>query len=161
LQESPAVKFLKQLIIISWATITTSVALGQELQVPEPPRFPVDSLQLPLTLQPQSIDIRTKTGRMPTERELVSVLKQKMPNANETLQMQDAPEWFQNMMQSIVRENVPDKYVQDKDWGKTDKRWDGLQVRRKGSFRLTTKRRWKEVNHGAWKRYEITQRNPG
>ena len=63
------------------------------------------------------------------------------------------------MMQRIVRENVPDKYVHDKDWGKTDRRWDGLKIRREG-LKISTKRRWKQVNHGTWRRYEITQVAP-
>lgn len=96
----------------------------------------------------------------PTNGELVSILKQRLPKSNETIEMQDAPKWFQEMMQQIVRDNVPDKYVDDKDWGKTDKRWDGLQVKRKGFLRLSTKRKWKEVNDGTWKRYEIKQINP-
>ena len=63
-------------------------------------------------------------------------------------------------MQRIVRENVPDKYVQEKDWGKTDRRWDGLHVKRRGTLNWSTKRKWKEVNHGTWKRYEVTQISP-
>lgn len=96
----------------------------------------------------------------PTERELVSVLKRNLPQDDQTVEIGDAPEWFQNFIQRIVRDNVPNKYVQEKDWGKTDQRWDGLKIRRKGPLGLTTKRRWKEVNHGKWKRYEISQINP-
>jgi hypothetical protein len=73
--------------------------------------------------------------------------------------MKDAPEWFQAMVRRIVRENVPDRYVVDKDWGKTDRRWDGLKIRREG-FQIRTNRRWKEVNHGTWRRYEIIQIDP-
>ena len=95
-----------------------------------------------------------------SERKLVSVLKRNLPESDEPLKMGDAPAWFQSMMQRIVRKNIPDKYVRDKDWGKTDKRWDGLRVERKGPLKIYTKRRWKEVNHGNWKRYEITQVDP-
>ncbi len=77
----------------------------------------------------------------------------------QAVSMRAAPEWFQSMMQRIVRENVPDKYVQDKDWGKKDRRWDGLKIRRDG-LKISTKRRWKQVNHGTWRRYEITQVAP-
>ena len=94
------------------------------------------------------------------ERQLVSILKQNLPQSDQTLQMSDAPEWFQALMQRIVRQNIPDKYVRDKDWGKTTKRWDGLEIRRKGPLRVSTKRKWKEVNHGSWTRYEIQQVNP-
>ena len=176
-----------------------SFVIGQQFDVPEPPRFPVDtdSIRLPefeqsrpLTLQPalnapvgaaeelplpaepippRTVPrkpnladpmVETASPESPSESELVSILKQNMPSADETIEMKDAPEWFQNMMQRIVRDNIPDKYVQDKDWGKTEKRWDGLKVRRRGFLRLSTKRRWKEVNHGVWKRYEIHQVDP-
>ena len=95
----------------------------------------------------------------PSNDKLVSILKRKLPPTNADIVMHDAPPWFQNMMQSIVRDNVPSKYVQEKDWGKTSKRWDGLKVQRRG-LKLSTKRRWKEVNHGTWKRYEISQMDP-
>ena len=112
-------------------------------------------------LAQQASVLGPNTNTVPdAQRELVSILKQNLPQSNQTLHMRDAPEWFQTLMQKIVRENIPDKYVRDKDWGKTTKRWNGLQVKRKGTLRLTTKRKWKEVNHGTWNRYEITQINP-
>lgn len=131
---------------------------------------PLEELPLPAepvplrTVQPDPTfadsEPETALSETPSESELVSILKRNMPSENETIEMKDAPEWFQNMMQRIVRDNIPDKYVQDKDWGKTEKRWDGLQLRRRGFLRLSTKRRWKEVNHGVWKRYEIHQIDP-
>lgn len=98
--------------------------------------------------------------QLPDEKQLVSILKRNLPAVKETVAVKDAPEWFQQMVQRIVRENVPSKYVQDKDWGKTDRRWDGLRVKRRGVLQWSTKRRWKEVNHGTWKRYEVTQIAP-
>lgn len=88
---------------------------------------------------------------------LVSVLKRRLPTGK--VELSQAPEWFQTMVQHIVRENVPHKYVRDKDWGMTERRWNGIRVRRNG-FRISTKRKWKDVNHGTWKRYEITQIDP-
>ena len=98
--------------------------------------------------------------KLESDPKLVSILKQNLPQKDQTMRIGDAPEWFQTMMQRIVRENIPQKYVRDKDWGLTAKRWDGLQVKRKGPLRITTKRKWKEVNHGAWKRYEVSQIDP-
>ena len=113
---------------------------------------------------PQPASTSTSSSKsaasLPSERRLVSILKQNLPEADGSMQVKDAPEWFQNMIQRIVRENVPEKYVHDKDWGKTDRRWDGLDIKTKGPFRLTTKRKWKEVNHGTWRRYEILPVNP-
>ena len=93
----------------------------------------------------------------PDPSEVISVLRQLPTRLAFT--PKDAPEWVQSMVQRIVRESVPDKYVRDKDWGMTDRRWDGLKVRREG-LRISTKRRWKEVNHGTWRRYEISQVDP-
>ena len=88
---------------------------------------------------------------------LVSVLKRKLPGETTVMKLDRVPEWLQTLTQRIVRDNIPHKYVRDKDWGKTAERWDGIQIRRKGPLRLTTKRKWKEVKHGTWKRYEIRQ----
>lgn len=104
--------------------------------------------------------VTNATTTLPSAGHLVSILKQNLPAPEGSMQMKDAPEWFQNMIQRIVRENVPEKYVHDKDWGKTDRRWDGLDITSKGPLRLTTKRKWKEVNHGTWRRYEISPVNP-
>ena len=123
--------------------ISHRVALGQ---VPQPASASTSSSK--------------SAASLPSERRLVSILKQNLPEADGSMQVKDAPEWFQNMIQRIVRENVPEKYVHDKDWGKTDRRWDGLDIKTKGPFRLTTKRKWKEVNHGTWRRYEILPVNP-
>lgn len=125
----------------------------------------VDSLpseELSPTSQVRDVNGSTAQDQvsLPDQRQLVSILKQKLPESNETVAVQEVPEWFQNLMQRIVRENIPDKYVQEKDWGKTDRRWDGLHVKRRGTFDWTTKRRWKDVNHGTWKRYEVSQISP-
>ena len=150
--------FLVRIIAFSLVALLSMALNGEERKIPAAREFPVthDSLEpLPAAITQPPAQFQT-----PTERELVSILKRKLPAANEPIAVRDAPEWCQNLMQRIVREHVPTRYVQDKDWGKTDKRWDGLKVQRNGWLRVTTRRRWKEVNHGTWKRYEITQIDP-
>ncbi len=168
-------------IILLLATYESVV--GQTPPRPEPPSFPPAQTTRPIfaprepsslhrtaqrqAARPQLTELAPppqvripSNNRVPNQGELVSILKRKLPRQNQTIQVKDAPEWFQTMMQRIVRENVPQKYVQDKDWGKTEKRWAGVKVQRKGMMNWYTKRQWKDVNHGTWKRYEVTQIDP-
>ncbi len=59
----------------------------------------------------------------------------------------------------LVLELLPDKFEQDKHWGKTHDRWDGLHVHMDG-LKISTKRRWKSVNHGTWKKYQVSPVDP-
>jgi len=54
---------------------------------------------------------------------------------------------------------IPDEYEDDRKWGGTKKVWDGLHMRMEG-LELKTKRRWKEANHGTWKKYKVTMVDP-
>ncbi len=49
----------------------------------------------------------------------------------------------------------PRTYSGDKDWGETKKVWAGVKLRREG-LQLKTKRRFKELRHGRWIKYELT-----
>lgn len=57
-----------------------------------------------------------------------------------------------SLLRKLVLKNVPAEYENTKRWGGTKRVWDGLHVSLDG-FRLKTKRRWKQANHGTWKRY--------
>ena len=63
------------------------------------------------------------------------------------------------LLTQLGRTHIPNRFVEDKDWGETKERWDGLHVQLKG-LQLKTKRRKKEVNHGTWKRYEVELLDP-
>ena len=63
-------------------------------------------------------------------------------------------ETVQSLVTSIVLENIPHQYEDKRKWGQTKQVFDGLKLRREG-LRIETKRRWKQVNHGTWKRYHI------
>ncbi len=49
----------------------------------------------------------------------------------------------------------PRTYSGDKDWGETKKVWAGVKLRREG-LEIKTKRRFKELRHGRWIKYELT-----
>ncbi len=59
----------------------------------------------------------------------------------------------------IALENIPQEFEETKDWGGQNERWDGVEVWREG-WKIETKRRKKTVNHGTWKKYRATLRNP-
>lgn len=71
----------------------------------------------------------------------------------------DAGETIDRLVTRLALENMPHHYHDDKNWGKQDKRWDGVNIKRDG-LRLKTKRRWKTVNHGTWRKYSIELLNP-
>lgn len=59
----------------------------------------------------------------------------------------------------LVLAHLPHHYINDRDWGQHEKRWDGIELRREG-IRWETKRRWKSVPHGTWKKYKIELLEP-
>lgn len=68
-------------------------------------------------------------------------------------------ERLQATLRTLAIANLPDRYVDEKGWNKTDRRIDGVDVTfYRGKFE--TRRKWKEVNNGLWKRYEIELVDP-
>jgi len=59
----------------------------------------------------------------------------------------------QGLLRQLVLGAIPPQYENTKDWGQTKRVWDGVDVSLY-RFRLETKRRWRDVNHGTWKRYQ-------
>lgn len=56
---------------------------------------------------------------------------------------------------SWAADQLPRVYEGDKNWGETKKLWAGVKVRRDG-LKLKTNRRFREVRHGRWARYQLT-----
>lgn len=63
------------------------------------------------------------------------------------------------LLTSMVLEQLPHTYVDEKKWGIQDERWDGIEWEVKNG-RLTSHRRRKLVNHGKWQRFSATLINP-
>ena len=63
------------------------------------------------------------------------------------------------MIRKLVLDAIPHEYEDTRKWGGTKKVWDGLKIETDG-LRIKTKRRWKEVRHGTWKRYKMWLVNP-
>ena len=64
------------------------------------------------------------------------------------------PAEFQEFVTAIAREHLPDDYEKAKNWGNTKRVWAGVKIEREGR-RLETRRRYREVNDGAWQKYRI------
>ncbi|MEO1527156.1 MAG: hypothetical protein AAFX06_17080 [Planctomycetota bacterium] len=72
-----------------------------------------------------------------------------------------SPEQARQTVQSIIDfalDLSPRSYSSDKHWDKRKKVWAGVEIDREG-LRIKTKRRWREVRHGRWTKYEV--RFPG
>ncbi len=55
---------------------------------------------------------------------------------------------------SLIRENLPPTYEDDRKWGHQREVWDGVELRREG-MKLETKRKKKLVNSGTWTKYRV------
>lgn len=64
-----------------------------------------------------------------------------------------------DLLEYLIRENIPATYEDKDDWGKTKRIYAGVKLRRDG-WRLETKRRWRELNHGAWRRVAVQRIDP-
>jgi hypothetical protein len=76
-----------------------------------------------------------------------------------SLQATEPPSGTDALIRSLLLTSLPREYENSKHWGQTKPRWDGLHISLDG-LRLDTKRRWKEVNHGTWTRYQATLVDP-
>ena len=88
-----------------------------------------------------------------------SKLAPETPARHREVSLADAPDGLQRLATAIVVENLPLKYEDNRDWGKTKRVFRGIKLRREG-LKIETKRRKKHVNHGTWKRFRLTQINP-
>jgi hypothetical protein len=55
---------------------------------------------------------------------------------------------------TMIRENLPPTYEDNKKWGLQKEVWDGVEIWREGG-RLETKRKKKLVNAGTWTKYRV------
>lgn len=70
-----------------------------------------------------------------------------------------APRRLQVLATAIVRDQIPMEHDDTRKWGSTKEVFDGWHLKADG-LKVYTKRKWKTVNHGTWKRYRITQIDP-
>jgi hypothetical protein len=71
----------------------------------------------------------------------------------------DAGEDIDALITKIVLDNIPHEFKEDQDWGAQESRWNGVDIRRDG-LKLRTHRKKKMVNHGTWKKYDVSLLNP-
>jgi len=71
----------------------------------------------------------------------------------------DAGDVIDNLLTRVAVANIPTEFSQNKDWGTQAERFDGLDWEREG-LKIETRRKRKWVNHGNWKKYSVSLRNP-
>ncbi len=59
----------------------------------------------------------------------------------------------------LIQQNLPPHYEKRKGWGATKKVYAGVDIDNDG-LRLETHRRYRDVRHGKWLRYEVDLNNP-
>ena len=57
------------------------------------------------------------------------------------------------LLRQLALAAIPETYENTKHWGGTRRIWDGVHLSLDG-LRLKTKRKWRDANHGTWKRYQ-------
>ena len=120
---------------------------AQQQEKPAPQQHSILELDTP-SARPTAADTKQTTTENPAD-----------GNPEEIL----SDEAIANMNRLVTRlalDAMPHTYSNDKDWGGQEKRWDGVRFRRDDEGRLTTKRKWKMVNHGTWKKYSATLIDP-
>jgi len=85
------------------------------------------------------------------------------PNPADTPPQQPAPftpsPEFQAWLTDLVREHLPHEYERKKNWGHTERRFDGLSVQLDDG-RLKTHRKFAEANDGRWTMYRVKLADP-
>jgi hypothetical protein len=68
-------------------------------------------------------------------------------------------EQFLQLVADLVRSNLPAQHVDEKHWNKAKEVYAGVHFRRDG-WNIETKRRWRTVNHGLWRRFQVDLIDP-
>jgi hypothetical protein len=71
----------------------------------------------------------------------------------------DAGEKIDALITKLVLKNIPHQFHENKDWGRQELRFSGIDLRRDG-LKIRTRRKRKMVNHGTWRKYEVSLLNP-
>lgn len=84
---------------------------------------------------------------------------QPLPRDVPEFDLEDAPPGTRTLLKRLLVELLPHEFEETGKWGTTKKVWDGVHMKMDG-LHLKTKRKWKEVNHGTWKKHRITLADP-
>lgn len=57
------------------------------------------------------------------------------------------------LLRDLALAAIPERYNDEKRWGKQKRVWNGVHISLDG-LRVKTKRKWRDVNHGTWERYQ-------
>ena len=102
--------------------------------------------------QEPTTELATKQLESPSESDPLPLESSKQPHENQP--HESSPDQLRTTVAEMILERLPNSYVNEKEWGKTKEVFDGVRLRREG-WKLETERKWKRVNDGVWKRYEL------
>lgn len=129
-----------------------------------------DDSEVPLTA-PQLIDPQELAAELAAEAQQTAPsepVADEQADAQELVETEPAIEAGDDGLQlpelgafltGLARRHIPHTFSDNKKWGKTAERWDGLEFELDG-LRLETRRRRKTVNHGNWQRYDVRLLDP-
>lgn len=156
---------LSLLALLAW----TAPATSDELQLlpPQPPAVASDGKLFPI---PSPEHSPTPSGEAAgdhspqvTPNEVTEHVAQAWngvdPAHRSPYRLDQLPEHLQELVRQLVLENLPNPYEDKRHWGQTTQVLDGWHLDRDG-WELKTKRKWKDVNHGTWRYFRITQVDP-
>lgn len=84
----------------------------------------------------------------------------RLPSLQESKnQPANASDDFNQLVTQLVLDGIPHTFTEAKDWGGQKERFDGFKRSRNG-LRFNIETRKKLVNHGTWKKYDVSLRNP-
>lgn len=154
-----------RMLMTALVLITSALASGGFAQSPDQSNRDQTRLNPPLEIPEDELQFE-QTPHVPSSPgEQHSILRSKKnqeapknapdsPSAGSTDAAFQQTEALDEILTRIVRENMPHEFTDEKKWGTQKKKWRGIKFRRDSDDgRLETKRRYKMVNHGTWKKH--------
>ncbi|MFG0287446.1 MAG: hypothetical protein ACF8CQ_04690 [Rhodopirellula sp. JB044] len=134
---------------VVWIVVAETVAFAQS------PGDAVLRLNAPRNRQVsvQPTEIRAPIARPSTMAGSPNVMSGAVPTGGVSMTSEQTRQSVQWLADQLMM-HVPRRIEGDDDWGNTKRVWAGVKMRRDG-WELKTHRRWKELRHGRWVRYEI------
>ncbi len=112
-----------------------------------------------MKIPPTHTDVHYRFPRLGRTLQSLIIAFALLPASDTAAQTAQDEDSLGRVITKLVLDNMPHHYHEDKDWGQQEKRWDGVKIRRDG-LKLETKRRWKMVNHGTWRKYSAELIDP-
>lgn len=134
------------------SALVTTIWLGGLVAIAQPPLPP------PLPPAAETAAEKTATVAGPEPESLVPgrLEAAAQPDLHASLPKAER-DALEGWMTYLIEQNFPARYVEEDDWGRTKRVYAGFKITR-DDWKLSTKRRWKRLEHGVWQRMIVTRR---